>query len=140
MTPQPHNIPIGPRLYKLEHDYAYEWTRRGKRYRIFVPAGFIYDGASVPRLVWTISGLTPDGLMRAAALIHDYLYEYRGELPTGGWQCQDGDLWRDVGTAWTREQADKIFETILRESGVSAYRRKLAYAGVRAGGWAGWKT
>ena len=39
----------------------------GVRRRILIPKGFVYDGASVPRLVWTLSGILPDGLIRAAA-------------------------------------------------------------------------
>lgn len=134
---QPHNTPTA-NGYILAHDYEWRWKRKGKAYRIYVPKGFEYDGASVPRLAWTLSGLTPDGLIRAAALIHDWIYEHKGKLPKGSWQVKDGK-WRDVGTVWKRKHADKIFKTIMLESGVSRYRANVAYAAVRLGGWIAWR-
>lgn len=40
---------------------------------IEVPAGFVTDLASVPRIFWTL--LPPDGKYAKAAIIHDYLYD-----------------------------------------------------------------
>ncbi len=40
---------------------------------IHVPAGFVTDLASVPRIFWTL--LPPDGKYAKAAIIHDYLYD-----------------------------------------------------------------
>ncbi len=41
---------------------------------IVVPRGFKFDGASIPRLLWSI--LSPVGLLLIPALIHDYAYKY----------------------------------------------------------------
>lgn len=39
-----------------------------------IPAGYEFDGASVPRMFWGFPfGYTPDGVHRAAALEHDFL-------------------------------------------------------------------
>ena len=75
---QPVNIPVllgsGEEGYKLVETYSYSWTMPDRlRRAITIPKGFTYDGASVPRLVWTLSGITPDGLIRAAALVHDFI-------------------------------------------------------------------
>ncbi|WP_139385602.1 DUF1353 domain-containing protein, partial [Salmonella enterica] len=40
---------------------------------IEVPAGFVTDFASVPRIFWTI--LPSDGKYAKAAIIYDYLYD-----------------------------------------------------------------
>ncbi len=40
---------------------------------ISVPAGFVTDLATVPRIFWTL--LPPDGKYAKAAIIHDYLYD-----------------------------------------------------------------
>lgn len=87
---------------------------------IHVPAGFEHDGASVPRVVWTLSGLVPDGLIRAAALAHDYVY--RGNV-----------------RSLTRRQADAMLHDLMVEAGISRWRAYVAWAGVRVGGWAAWK-
>jgi hypothetical protein len=42
---------------------------------VSVPAGFIFDGASIPRVAWSILGVTPyDPKIFKAAIIHDWLY------------------------------------------------------------------
>lgn len=73
-----------------------------------VPAGFVTDFASIPRLpgVFLIFGDTA----HEAAALHDYLYA-TGKVP------------RDV--------ADKIFLEAMRDTGVAWWRRILMYLGVR---------
>lgn len=143
MITQPHNVPVSERDYELAEDYAYEWMHKGEVYRIFIPKGLIYDGASVPRIVWTISGLTPDGLLRAGALVHDFIYMHKGVLPPGSWQRETHvgfeKVWIDMYTKWNRKQADAMLQRILEESGVSAYRRTLAYSAVRMFGGKYWR-
>ncbi len=51
---------------------------------ISVPAGFVTDLASVPRIFWTF--MPPDGKYAKSAIIHDYLYD--NELRTK----KDADL------------------------------------------------
>lgn len=77
---QPSNLPVADGTYRLLDTYHYCWDLNGQQSRITVPEGFTYDGASVPRLAWTLSGITPDGLIRAAALIHDWIYNHAGAL------------------------------------------------------------
>ena len=56
--------------------------RVAKTYTAFgvdVPAGFEFDGASVPRLFWWL--LPPlSGESAEAAALHDYLYTHRGHV------------------------------------------------------------
>lgn len=71
----PDSRPISDRLYQLFNDYRYIWTLKVReadgsfkdiKNRITIPSGLRYDGASVPRFFWTITGIKPDGLQRAA--------------------------------------------------------------------------
>lgn len=141
MIEQPLIIPvIGG--YKLVCDYVYEWEADGRKFRIIVERGFFHDGASVPRFLWTITGITPDGLHRAAALIHDFIYRFNGELPNGSfWGILGQNKYVGLpNVKWTREQADKLFVRMLREAKVSKVKRRLMYHGVRLGGWRHWKN
>jgi len=111
--------------------WTFTWLAEGVLWQINIPQGFEFDGASVPRILWTITGLTPHGELEPAALVHDYLYRYGGVLPTGA-------FWRsgvECDHPWTRKECDKLFARIMRESGVPKWRRRLAYIGVRMGGW-----
>ncbi|MFQ5946498.1 MAG: DUF1353 domain-containing protein [Anaerolineae bacterium] len=42
--------------------------------QVVIPGGFVFDGASIPRLFWSI--LSPVGLLLIPGLIHDYAYKF----------------------------------------------------------------
>lgn len=135
----PIRAPGDDPLYRVVQPWRYQWELPGRAVqRLIIPRDFEVDGASVPRLLWTLTGITPDGLHRAAALAHDFLYRYAGHLPAGGHQVRLPGGWVDAGHLWTREEADRLFARILRECGVGRFRRRLMYLGVRLGGWRAW--
>jgi hypothetical protein len=136
---QPLNRPVGERAYELVADWTYEWKHDGIRRRITVPKGFVCDGASVPRLVWTLTGILPDGLIRAAALVHDWLYKHQGRLPLGSYQEFRDGAWAGLDWVVSREVADRLFARIMREAEVRKVRRRMAYVTVRACGWWAWR-
>jgi len=149
--PQPDIRPFltrGGWSYRLNSPYLYEWEKDGVKRRLKIAAGFEYDGASVPRPLWTLTGIERDGLQRAAALVHDVIYRHNGWLPQGMQEIwNDGaEIWEAVpvseatpdASRWTREDADRLFCRMLREAGVSMLRRRMMFRGVRAFGWAYW--
>lgn len=75
---------------------------------VVVPAGFMTDFASVPRLpfAYFLAGDTA----HASAVVHDYLY-------------------RNV--ACTRKEADKVFHEAMHAEGVPSWRAHLMYFAVR---------
>lgn len=141
---QPDLEPIGYAddghpLYRVRVNYIYQWTAPdGKERRLIVPYGFRCDGASVPKCLWHF--MLPDGLHRAAALIHDFLYDYRGQIPVGSYQRLDAGKWVVIDAPWKRVHADKMFARILRESNVPKFQRRNAYRAVRIGGWTFWRS
>ena len=84
-------------------------------YIVAVPAGFITDLASVPRILQ--SWVPQHGAHSLAAIIHDYLYATQ---------------------PISRKHADDMFLEALEDSGVGLLRRYALYAGVRVGGWIAW--
>jgi hypothetical protein len=81
--------------------------------QIDVPAGFISDFASVPRVPIVFEMFGGDIGDDPAAALHDYLYSTR---------------------KYPRETCDAIFKEALRACGVSAWRAYAMWLGVRAGG------
>ncbi|EHG2952127.1 DUF1353 domain-containing protein [Salmonella enterica subsp. diarizonae serovar 53:r:z35] len=75
---------------------------------ISVPAGFITDLASVPRIFWT--PLPTDGKYAKAAIIHDYLYD---------------------NALRTKKEADLIFLDEMTVLGVPKWKRIVMYLAVR---------
>lgn len=112
--PQPVNEPIEGGNYRLVRNYRIQHAG----YHFTILKGFVYDGASIPRLVWPIIGMTPDGLLRGGALVHDALYRNGGVMP-------------GIDHVFTRKEADGIFHSLMAEAGVKPRRAYLAYVGVR---------
>jgi hypothetical protein len=79
-----------------------------------VPAGYVTDFASVPRVMWWFA--PQSGRWNAAAIIHDWLIT--DLLPTG---------------AIRSAEVDKTFRSALAELGVPFAKRWLMWAGVRWG-------
>jgi len=91
----------------LAEDLVYE----GNQDTFVIPAGFITDFASVPRILWNL--FPPYGKYTKAAVVHDYHY---------------------INQGISREDADGIFRRMMRELGVGYVRRYLMWAAVRIGG------
>ena len=49
--------------------------KKNKTYEFFIPKGYCYDGASIPRFFWRLFGSNTDNKYLIAALIHDVLCE-----------------------------------------------------------------
>lgn len=82
-----------------------------------VPAGFVTDFASIPRLLWSIIG-HPAGRYAQAAVLHDWLY---------------------ATTAVSRAEADRIFGEAMQVLGVPSWQRWIMWCGVRLAGFVAYR-
>lgn len=83
----------------------------GKRWK--VPKGTVIDGASIPRLFWTMIGPPFVGKYRRASVVHDYYCVVRTEP----WQA-----------------VHRMFYEASRSAGVAVIKAKIMYAALRAAG------
>lgn len=120
------------RHYLLTDPWTYTWEHGGSWRALIIPAGFVLDLASVPRVVWAL--IAPWDL-RASSLPHDWIYRHQGDLPEGSYWI-DGE---PPPRPWTRKEGDKLMARVMRESGVARWRRRAAYGAVRLAGWAAWR-
>jgi hypothetical protein len=68
----------GAPLYELLEDWTFQVDYKGEKLEYFIPKGYKFDGASIPRLFWGFPfGYTPFGVHIGAALEHDWLCEWR---------------------------------------------------------------
>ena len=100
----------GSMILRICDRFRYLSTRHGE---IAVPNGFLTDGASVPRIFWSL--FSPFGDYFGAALVHDYLYS------TGN-------------RKFSRRESDRIFLEAMEDAGVSWIKRQTIYRAVRLGG------
>ena len=86
--------------------------------RIEIPAGFLTDYASIPKMFRNI--YEPSGPARFPAILHDFLYQRRGY----------GIYYK------TRAETDALFLEAMRLVGVDFVQRMTIYNAVRLFGWA----
>ena len=102
---------IGGGEWKLLRPYRAIWHWS----RIDVPAGFITDLASVPRIARSI--IPQIGNQNGPSVIHDWCYRHN---------------WK------TRALSDGLFLAAMKVAGVNWLRRNIIYSAVRVGGWVTW--
>ena len=102
------------RRFRLLSPFAVAIVHDGERHQIVVPAGFVSDFASVPRIFW--SWIPPHGRYLWASVVHDFLYHVGA--PSG----------------ITRAEADHVFYQMMLHAGVSKWRARIMYGAVRVGG------
>ena len=115
----------GEELWRLEELYVH----KQKNVTVRVPAGFYFDLASVPKLFWRI--IAPFELSIAAPLLHDVLYRCKGHPPDHVIDPDD--------TIFSRAESDDLFNDVMEQEGVKAWRRKLTYWAVSVFGKCAWK-
>lgn len=107
------------------------YTRCAHQYTTFsglvitVPADYHTDLLSIPRIGWSVLGLTPGGCYDWAAIIHDDGYGLQGKFPNG--------------ITLTRKQVDDILLEILTRLNMPWLKRKAVYLAVRLFGATHWK-
>jgi len=91
--------------WQLEENYIYPLNNQ----TIFIPRGFIFDYASIPRIAWRLFP-PATGRHRVPSLIHD-------------WLCATGRV------SW--KEAANIFLYAMEEAKVIAWKRYSIYFAVR---------
>jgi hypothetical protein len=90
----------------------------GQKYtEVKVPAGFVTDLTSIPRVFW--QAIRPEGRYAYAAVVHDYLY----------WEQNR-----------PREEADEILKYAMEDSKVDPKLAETIYLAVRNFGQAAWNN
>lgn len=118
------------RKWRLLEDWHY--TLRDKT-RIVVPAGYVFNGASIPRPFWAI--LSPVGLLLIPSLLHDYAYQYNQLIALN-----------DNGERVTYESGagraywDTLFRDVALDVNGIAITSILAWLGVTLFGWIAWRS
>ena len=114
---------LSTRNWVLTEDWKYNID--GEEY--VIPAGFQFDGASIPKFLRTF--FSPVGVLLMGGLVHDYAYKYKTLL-----KKNKKDTWHVL----TQKRADEIFRDInIIVNGFYTMNR-LAYWSLRIGGFVAW--
>lgn len=119
------------RKWKLEEDWEFQLQENdGDPVTIVIPAGFEFDGASIPKPLWAV--LSPVGLLLIPGLIHDYGYRNDQLLRVD-----------DNGISPYRQKAgkdywDRLFKNVGMSLNGFTLINYIAWLGVELGGWFTW--
>ena len=123
---EPASRALGDNYFKVTKSFRFYLSEKQSDVWGYVPAGFLTDGASVPKPFWWL--IPPWGPYGQAAVLHDILCEtltmFRKELP---YQI-------------TRKQADELFYDAMKVAQVNLVVRSVMFAAVRAWSMFGWRT
>ena len=103
----------GRAVIRLTETFHFDAICGCSRFYLGIPAGFVSDGASIPRF---FHRLLPPAEFAREALIHDYLY----------------------AVCWPRIMADATMYQVMVELGRPAWKRDAIFLGVRGFGWKAW--
>jgi len=124
--------------FRLQQPLRYQWTESSGTYLITVPSWYVTDGASVPRVCWTLTGLLPTGVHFGAAVVHDYLYQRRGLLTDYELVMWNGDTWSQCYRHFSRDNCDNLFKRIMQDAGETPWKATAMFWAVRLFGGAAW--
>ena len=114
---------LSTRNWKLIKPWRYNIN--GVEY--IIPAGFEFDGASIPKFLRTF--FSPVGVLLIGGLVHDYMYKYTA--------CKPADPKGSLLVV-DQKKADQIFRDINIEVNGFYFMNYLAYWSLRIGGFVAW--
>lgn len=115
------SVILGRDNYRLTTPFKFYVGKREDQLWAYLPAGFLSDGATVPRMLYWI--VPPWGRHGEAAMVHDHLCEHLTLYQNG------------AAVPITRAQADQVFNDAMKVSQVNPFIRHLMYGAVRMYAW-----
>jgi len=135
---QPVDQQISPKLKKICKTWTGKWRYNGNERFMTVLIGYVYDGGSIPRFVWSILGITPSGPGDGGFLPHDVLYRAMGgKKPDAYLGCTVLDE-NGEAVQLSRKEADWVLGEGMKFGGIAKHRVALAIPFVRMFGKKHW--
>ena len=94
---------------------------------LFIPKGFKFDAASIPRLLWPL--LSPTGILLTGSLFHDFGYRYNYLL---------NDKKEKIFVKKGRKFLDNLIKDITIYVNGYSFMADTVYYILRISGWVAW--
>ena len=117
------------REWEIREDYVI-WCDYLQKY-IFVPKGFIFDAASVPKALHSILG--PIGILLLGSCPHDEGYRYGGFIHVN----EDGSLYFKE---YTKKEIDNVFFSMCKKESSLGLVSRTATASLTLFGFVAWNN
>lgn len=109
---------LGRDTYRVMESFKYYIGSKDSGRWVYIPLGYLVDGASVPRCLW--SSIPPWGAYGPATIVHDYLCEYLSITENG------------VPKKITRKECDNIFFEAMEVLQVPGWTQYKIKAGINS--------
>jgi hypothetical protein len=120
---------VDKRMFRLDYNHTCSWETDTQSYVLTAPKGFLWDGATIPRALWSLAGYHPSGLMLAPSMWHDYIYVNKGKFIN---QSTNEEVYI------SRKHSDVLFYRHMILAGIEPKKAKLFYQIVRLAGRVYW--
>ena len=119
------------RVWTVVEDWTFHVERDNQD--VVIPAGFEFDGVTVPRGLWWL--VSPTGILMIPALLHDYAYRYDRLLTCDETGTLVPHMQHEGKAYWDRPYLDVAID-------VNGFRwiNRLSYSCVRWGGRRSWRS
>jgi hypothetical protein len=114
------------RKWEVYEDFTFDF----EGHQLVIPKGFVFDGASVPRLFWSV--LAPTGLLMVPGLLHDFAYMYDFLL-----EKKDGKLVK-YNEGGGKRFWDLMFRAVGQQVNGVHFANLLAWVALTCGGGIAW--
>lgn len=96
---------------------------------LVIPGGFIFDGASIPRVLWPV--MSPTGILFLPGLFHDFAYRYN---------CYMTSEYKLIHQKQGRDFFDGNFKKMSEWINDVPTAEYSSWAALRAFGWIAWNN
>jgi hypothetical protein len=117
------------RQWELIEDFSLSLPWR--HMTVLVPKDFVFDFASVPKILWPV--LSPTGVLLLGSVLHDFGYRYGGLIAT-----THGVNPTPRFLKLTKNQLDMLLAEISTAVSSSVLPGAAAVLGLKIGGWLAW--
>ncbi len=118
------------RKWQVKEDYII-WSPFLKHY-VFIPKNFVFDGASVPKMLNSV--YAPNGVLLLGACPHDFGYRYAGLVLV--YPVVNLLFFKPL----TKKELDAVFQDFCAMESGMQQASSVATFGLRVAGFTGWNS
>lgn len=110
--------------YQLDNDITVEVVTSVRVISFTIPAGYVWNGADIPKLLWPAVGSQHNPEFKDASMVHDYMLEFK-------WDIYKPPLSLEISIADYRRLTSLIFRQILKNVGVPTIKANIMSGAVQ---------
>ena len=104
--------------FELEKQVRVYVETSKREFKFFLPTGYVWNGADIPRFLWRLIGSRTDNDFLIASMVHDYLLEFKTYI-----LCEV--LQKQISKKEYRRLTSLIFRHIIKKQGTNTIKANI---------------